>query len=175
MKRLLLLLIIPLMFFFSCSIIKKNKRANTVVNETLNEVDGRHDMPPIYPGCSQDLTIKEQKKCFQEGLMQHIKNNFHYPEYSLRRGLSGKVFVSFVIDTLGQVSQAKIAECEFNKRPGINILSSERLEAEKKIKESALILINSVPNMVPRKIDNKSVPATFTIPIKYSLQKKERQ
>ena len=71
----------------------------------------------------------------------------------MKKGIQGKVFVSFVIDKKGSVLNAKIER-------GVDPL----LDAE------ALRVVNSMPKWIPGKEKGKDVAVQFTLPISFRLQ-----
>ncbi len=81
-----------------------------------------------------------------------IVKNIKYPEAARNSNIQGTVYVSFVIDTLGKVTNAKIIRgigggCE----------------------EEVLRLVNSMPNWIPGKQKGVPVNVLFNMPIKFKL------
>ena len=56
---------------------------------------GPVESPPEFPGGAK-------------ALKQYLAEHTHYPEAAQKAGVSGRVFVSFVIDTAGAVSQVRV-------------------------------------------------------------------
>lgn len=107
---------------------------------------------PIFPGC-EDSPKDERQLCFQQSVMGHIKKNFKYPEIAKDMGIQEKIFVNFVIDKKGKISNAQVVRGK-----------------DKNLKKEALRLVNSIPQMVPAKQRGKAVQCSFTIPINFRLQ-----
>ena len=84
--------------------------------------------------------------------MKHLKNNFQYPRIAKEMGVGERIFVEFIINSKGAVRSAKIVRGE-----------------NKHLKEEALRLINTLPDMIPAKQDGKAVAVAFTIPINFTL------
>lgn len=63
---------------------------------------------PIYPGC-EGVAKEDRRKCFQKKIVKHVKDNFRYPAIAQDLGISGKVFMQFVIDKDGSIVDIKIA------------------------------------------------------------------
>ncbi len=60
-----------------------------------------------------DFSIVEEKPEFPGGdaaLMKFIAQNTEYPQKAKDKGIQGKVFVKFVINKKGEVTQVKIAK-----------------------------------------------------------------
>ena len=61
---------------------------------------------PVFPGC-EGGNKQEQIDCFQAKMLEHVNNNFKYPERALELEMHGKVFVLFVIDKTGKVTKIR--------------------------------------------------------------------
>ena len=66
---------------------------------------------------------------FNIGIMKHIRSNFKYPAIPKEMGISEKIFVQFVIDKSGRITNSLVVRGE-----------------DKHLKEEALRLVNSIPN-----------------------------
>lgn len=105
---------------------------------------------PVFPGCEGEPPAR-QLACFQQGLAQHIRKNFRYPESARATGTSGRVLVEFVIDQRGEVG-------------------SMRLRGPAKIlEEEAARILESLPRMLPGKVAGIPVPVRYTVPIHFLL------
>ena len=107
---------------------------------------------PVYPGC-ENVTKEENYMCFQRGVLKHVKDNFVYPTIAKEMGISEKIFVEFIIDKTGKVTNAIVVRGD-----------------DKHLRQEALRLVNSIPNMIPAKQRGKPVKCNFTLPISFSLQ-----
>lgn len=58
---------------------------------------------PVFPGC-ENVAKSQRRACFQEKMEEHVTKNFTYPEAALDLGIQGKVFVIFMIDSKGYVT-----------------------------------------------------------------------
>ena len=94
---------------------------------------------PIFPG--GDL-----------GLMKFIQKNVKYPAIAKEYNITGKVYVSFIVDKSGSVTNVKIVR-------GVD----KNLDAE------AVRVVKSLPKYKPGKQRGKSVRVMFTIPINFTL------
>ena len=88
------------------------------------------------------------------GLMTFLKNTIKYPEAAEKAGKQGRVVVTFVVNTDGSISDAKVARSV-----------SEELDAE------ALRVINAMPKWTPGKQNGKDVRVKFTLPVTFKLNK----
>ena len=107
---------------------------------------------PIYAGC-EDVSKSERYVCFQQGIMNHISSNIIYPPKAKKMGVSESIFVQFIINTEGIVTNAEVIR-------GNDI----------SLKREALRLVKSIPVMIPAKYNGEFVPCSFTIPINFRLQ-----
>jgi len=88
------------------------------------------------------------------GLMKFIQKNVKYPAIAKEYNITGKVYVSFIVDKQGKVTNVKIVR-------GVD----KNLDAE------ALRVVSLLPKYKPGKQRGKSVRVMFTIPINFTLIK----
>lgn len=86
------------------------------------------------------------------GLMKYIQKNVKYPAIAKEYNITGKVYVSFIVDKKGSVTNVKIVR-------GVD----KNLDAE------AMRVVKSLPKYKPGKQRGKSVRVMFTIPINFTL------
>jgi periplasmic protein TonB len=108
---------------------------------------------PVYPGCEKYKNAEEQYNCFQQMIAQHIKNTFKYPPIAKDMGVQGKVFVNFVIDKNGNITNPQVVR-----------------SVDKHLDAEALRIVALLPKMTPASQRGKSVPVSFTVPINFKLQ-----
>ena len=97
------------------------------------------DMPE-YPGGELELR-------------KFIAENVKYPEEAKTNKLQGKVFVQFVVDTNGDVTDAEIV-----RGTGYESLDNE-----------ALRVVKTLPQWKPGKQRGQNVPVSYTVPINFQL------
>ena len=113
---------------------------------------------PIFPGCkpskksSLSLRKEEDKQCLNKGIMKHIKKNFKYPKIAKEMGIQEKIYVKFVIDKTGVITDVRVLRGE-----------------DKYLKEEAMRLVQSIPLMTPANQRGKPVSVNYTIPINFML------
>jgi protein TonB len=86
------------------------------------------------------------------GLMKYIRKHVKYPPIAKEYNITGKVYVSFIVDKTGSVTNVKIVR-------GVD----KNLDAE------ALRVVKSLPKYKPGKQRGKAVRVMFTIPINFTL------
>jgi TonB family protein len=109
----------------------------------------------IYPEEKPLIGTIEQNPEFKggyENMQKYLKQNLIYPSDAVKRGISGTVFVQFVISETGKVSNAKILR-------GIGGGCDEE----------ALRVVRSMPDWIPGRIYGKVVKVMFQIPVKYAI------
>ncbi|KOH45052.1 energy transducer TonB [Sunxiuqinia dokdonensis] len=86
-------------------------------------------------------------------LRKFIANSIKYPVIAQENGIQGKVYVNFVVDTDGSITNARIA------RGVDNSLDKE-----------ALRVVNTLPKWKPGQQRGKPVKVSYTVPINFVLQ-----
>jgi TonB family protein len=93
-----------------------------------------------------------------EALYKFLGSNIKYPRSATEQGIQGTVYVQFVINEQGKVSDATILR-------GV----SPELDAE------SLRVINLMPAWKPGTVDGKPVCVKYTVPIKFSIDDKKKK
>ncbi|MFT5942269.1 MAG: protein TonB [Sediminicola sp.] len=107
---------------------------------------------PVYPGCDKNITNEAQKECFQEKVMDHIRKNFTYPEVAIDLGIQGRVYVQFVIDAQG------------------NITNIATRGPHPYLEKEAYRIISKLPLMTPGKQRGRAVKVPYNMPITFKLE-----
>ena len=106
--------------------------------------------PDVY-----DLASVQEQPVFPgglAGLMSFITGALHYPDSAIAHQMEGKVFVEFIVEKDGRVSEAKIER-------GVD----PYLNAE------ALRVVRSMPPWSPGIHDGKPVRVKFMLPLVFKL------
>lgn len=102
------------------------------------------------------FAIVEEQPIFPGGetaLLEFIAKNTHYPEEAIEAGVSGKVFIGFIIGTKGKVTDVKLLR-------GV----SPALDNE------ALRVVKSMPDWTPGRQNGKPVRVAFQVPVNFTLR-----
>ncbi len=105
---------------------------------------------------AQVFLIVEEMPEFPGGdveLRKYIATNVKYPEIAKENGISGRVYIQFVINSKGMVTDVKVAR-------GVDPV----LDAE------AIRVVQSMPAWKPGKQRGKPVKVSYTVPINFTLQ-----
>jgi TonB family protein len=122
------------------SYVGKNSISMKVMEDNdQNDVFQIVEKMPVFPG-------------EEEALSKFLSENIKYPEQALKDTIQGRVFVNFIVEKDGSVSNAKIAR-------GV----TESLDNE------ALRVINMMPKWIPGMQRGKPVRVSFTLPINFVL------
>ena len=108
---------------------------------------------PVYPGCEDASSNEEKKACFQQQLLKYVAGNFKFPEMARQMGIQGRVYVNFVIEKDGSISNVQVVR-------GVDQM----------LDDEAVRVVKSLPKMTPAKQRGKSVRMSFTLPINAKLQ-----
>ena len=107
--------------------------------------------PEIMP-----FAIVEEQPLFpggEEALLAWITKNTHYPDEALEAGVSGKVYIGFVISTKGKVTDVKLLR-------GVSaVLDNE-----------ALRVVKAMPDWTPGRQSGKPVRVSFQVPVNFTLR-----
>lgn len=105
------------------------------------------DFDPVY------ITVENMARFSggDEGVSTWLHQNVKYPEKAITDGISGKVYVSFIVNSKGKVVFPKV----------IRGLSPE-------LDNEALIVLSKMPNWQPATQNGTPVSVSYTVPIKFT-------
>ena len=145
MKILILLLLFIPLVSFGQEIQKQNKTFDELKTNHLNIED-----VPMFRSC-KNVFKSQRRECFQNKMTKHIRKHFYYPKYAFNRGIQGRVFVQFIIEKDGSISEIKTRG------------------ADKSLEKAALKIIKKLPKLIPGKANGKPVRVPYSIPITWQL------
>lgn len=108
---------------------------------------------PIFPGCEDSKDNNERKMCFQQKILQFVGREFQFPEMARQMGIQGRVYVNFVIEKNGSISNVQVMR-------GVDPL----------LDDEAVRVVKKLPKLTPAKQRGKPVRMSFTLPINAKLQ-----
>ena len=100
--------------------------------------------------------IVEEMPAFPGGegkLMEYVAKNIKYPQIARETGIQGRVFVGFVVEPDGKITNIEVAK-------GVGGGCSEE----------AVRVIKMMPNWIPGEAFGKKVRVTYTLPVNFRLQ-----
>ena len=123
------------------------------------DISGTIEAPKITTGIvtppvtdTKPFTVVEQMPEFQGDMVAYLSKQLIYPPLARDNNIQGKVFIQFVVNEDGSVSNAKVIR-------GIG----SGCDAE------ALRVVNSMPKWKPGKQNGKAVKVYYTLPIRFLL------
>ena len=102
------------------------------------------------------FVVVEEQAEFPGGLdsmYAYIHKNLKYPELAKEKGIEGRVFVNFIIEKDGSISNVKILR-------GIGGFCEE----------AAVEMVKNMPKWKPGKQRGKAVRVKYTLPVMFRLQ-----
>jgi len=119
--------------------------AQNDVNVKGNTVSMK-ETAPVWNGCENE---GNQKDCFNNMLMKHIKENIKYSKNAKGEWIRGKAIVKMEVNEEGNVV--------------VNSVESKHPELKKEAKR----LMESIPTMTPGKLAGKPKAIKYTIPLTF--------
>lgn len=106
---------------------------------------------PHYKECASGIE-DVQFSCSQDSIYKHIMLNTNYPIDCKEAGISGVVYVRFVVDSNDQITNSHIMRG-----------AHPSLDAE------AIRVVSSIPAMEPGRQRGRVVPVYMTLPISFKM------
>ncbi|MFN5318329.1 MAG: energy transducer TonB [Bacteroidia bacterium] len=106
----------------------------------------------------------------EENLIAFLKANTTYPKSARENGISGTVYITFVVEGDGEISNIKVLKTNFNTvfaepfdEHALQILGFG-------LTEEALRVVSLMPKWEPGRQDGKPIRVQYTLPIKFTLR-----
>lgn len=112
-------------------------------------------MPP--PDTNQAYTVVQQMPKFNGDIRKYMQDSPRYPQHELDSGIAGTVYVTFVVERNGRITNTRILRGVTN-GPGLN--------------KEALRVVSAMPQWIPGTQDGKPVRVQFNLPIHFELNDK---
>lgn len=134
------------------------EKSNTEVPSEEPDIEIVEDKPQVIeqPKEAEIFTVVEENPQFPGGeaaLYKYLNESIKYPEEAKELGIQGRVFVNFVVETNGSVSNVKVLR-------GIGGGCDEE----------AIRVVQSMPKWTPGKQRGIPVRVSYNLPIKFTLQ-----
>ena len=97
------------------------------------------DVMPVFPGGDA-------------ALLKFIADSTHYPKDAKEKGIQGKVLARFMVKKDGSVSDVSIMQ-----------------KASPSLDNEAIRVVKLLPKFTPGKLNGKTVPVWFMVPINFTL------
>lgn len=137
----------------------KEVSANDYGYTFVNKDDIKKNIPdpPVY-NSEVTLSIVERMPSFPGGekmMMEFIQKNIAYPQLEKESGIQGTVYVTFVIDNVGEINSVRILR---------GVTGGVGLDNEAKR------IVEIMPRWTPGMQNGRPVSVQFNLPIKYRLR-----
>ena len=133
------------------------------------------------------FNVVEEMPAFGEGdyvmnFRKYIAQNLRYPKEAAENGITGKIFIRFVVSSTGEVlipSAEIVADMEQKPLDEVVVVTYRTLEKDQAkpdqkyidlLREEVIRVVSESPDWTPGKQRGKAVNVIFTFPIKFSLQ-----
>lgn len=117
----------------------------------------KSDVETIFKSITgKEYKIKNRKAGYLYGdysLFDFISKNIHYPVSAIEQGISGKVYVNVIIDSLGTTKDLKVLK-------GV----------QNELDNEAIRVVQLIKNWLPALQDGKTIESSITIPVKFSIK-----
>lgn len=104
----------------------------------------------VAPGCDEDATQDEIFECFISFITNHISTQFQYPQEAREAGREGRVWIEFIIEKDGEVSNVAV----------------KRSSGVQSIDDEGIRVMKLLPKMKsPAYVDDHPVRMYYLVPI----------
>lgn len=104
MKTIISVLLIICTYTFSFSQIDSIQIEQDSIGVCSDEtVYTKAEVMPIFPGCENEGDSTLITMCTMGKIMQHAFENFEYPAVARQHGVTGRVYIRFVVTTTGKI------------------------------------------------------------------------
>lgn len=160
---LILPLVLIILTYTSCEMVKSNKEDEDTEFSEYNELlveqwqkeslalgASLYDTPPQFSACE---SAENPQDCFQAQMQAFIQTRLKYPEEAKAKGIEGVVPVVFEIDEQGDVQKIRT--------------QSDYPE----LQDEAVRIIGLLPRFIAAKKNGQAVAVPFAVPIRFQLSK----
>lgn len=138
--------------------LKKDNIKNLTSNLSAEELKKAQkfstvDKIPLFESC-RNANKSDRMNCFNMAMIDHIQKHFRYPGQAVRERVQGDVWIRFVIDRNGNISNVKTLGPK-----GADILNDE-----------AKRVVAQLPRFIPAKKNGERISVKYGFPISFSLE-----
>lgn len=125
--------------------------------ETAPEIVSFAEEMPRFPGCENLPTTAERKQCADQKMLEFVYKNIKYPAIARENGIEGMAVITFVVETDGSVTAAKVLR-DPGGQCGQEALRVVQLMNQKDIQ------------WIPGKQRGRPVRVQFNLPVRFKLE-----
>ncbi len=142
-------LLIPAAFCFG----QVNKENDLSKDDYLeDEIYKVVEVKPVFTGCEDIEDEAKRIECGRNEMLQFINDNLKYPNEAKQNEIEGTVYIIFVIEKDGSVTNPKIIR-DIGGGCG----------------DEAIRIVKLMPKWVPAKHEGRKVRMQFNLPVKFKL------
>lgn len=107
-------------------------------------------------GSGKVFDVVEQMPSFPGGMgamMQYLSSNIKYPKEAEKKGIQGRVLLSFIVQTDGSITDVRISK-----------------SVDPSLDKEAIRVVKSMPKWIPGKQNGQPVRVKYTFPVTFRLQ-----
>jgi periplasmic protein TonB len=119
----------------------------------LSAQDQKKEFKPDKNGVYNEVQVMPEFPGGFTALQEFLVKNIQYPEQAKKDSITGKVFVQFIINETGKVTNPKVLKS-----------ANPLLDAE------AVRVIGTMPDWTPGTVKGEKVKVAFTLPIMFALK-----
>ena len=107
-------------------------------------------------------------------LIQFLSSNIKYPEYCDSYGITGKVYVQFVVDETGELENISVIKTEVQRTIRLQLTIQEQTETVRKcgmlFQAEAIRVVEKMKDWIPATRYGHPVKVKFTLPVTFKLK-----
>ena len=111
-------------------------------DDSIEDINGIVEFPEI------DAEFRGRKNAFQSWIAKNVR----YPYDAIRQNITGRVYLSFVVEKNGAISNVKVEK-----------------SVHELLDEEAIRLISTMPRWKPAKVNRKAVRGRCRVPINFTI------
>ncbi len=120
--------------------------------EEFPDVEATFPCHTLYSYDTLGKVTGQEEHCGASGLMRWLGANIIYPQTSIEQNEQGKVFISFVVEKDGSITNVKVIR-------GVS----------KDLDKEAQRIIEIMPKWVPAEMNGKPVRSMYRLPVQFRL------
>jgi TonB family protein len=137
---------------------KDKKIVNSPDSVKVDEIFKVVQVMPRFPGCENEaMSDVDKKACADQKLLEYLYSNLKYPDLARKNGIEGRVYIQFVIEKDGSISESRIVR-DIGSGAG----------------QSALDVVNEMNQLpqkwTPGKQRGEAVRVLYTLPVTFKLE-----
>jgi len=135
-------------------IVNDDDKSTTVARETSQRSEKINDSIIASNNSNQVFTIVQQMPAFPGDVNKYLAKNIHYPEAEMKAQITGTVYVNFIVEKDGSLSNVKVLK-GIADGPGLN--------------KEAIRVISAMPKWSVGMQNGNAVRVSYNIPIRFVL------